>query len=365
MAKKSSGKASAKPAGKAARAVVKAKPPARVAAVVKAAKSAPGKVGKPASVPNKAITKTTVAAKSAAKSIVASFPKAGSKAVMNIVAAAKKAPAVVKKVVQRVSLKAASTTMKPSANAALAKKVSSALKQFGSQPAKAVTTSCPFAKVTSLTRSFLKDVSENPMSYLHQGKEVVSALKDLRNLNVHLVNGRLYASGMKTAFDGAKGIPGATTVLKITGKSFVDGIKSGTGSVVLGLGKTGAIAAAISMADELISQKRAGHFEPSRTAAKGGTGFVKGIVTGVAYSAAVAGTVAAFAAAGATAPVWVPVVAGVAASAAIGYALDKVDERYKITDNLAKGISSLGQTVNNYVGSFFKGSGPAPARGPP
>lgn len=242
---------------------------------------------------------------------------------------------------------------------------------FGTNGVNKVIQQCPIASgAAKFAGTQIRGFLETPVDSI---KTIVDAVKDynaLKELRVLRSHGRLYATGVEKAFGAARGVSGATTAGKLTQSAFVNTLKSGTGGILRGLGKQGVISGVVSMADEAISQFRTGKWDGGKITAKGGTGFLKGMATAAAYAGGVAAAVGVAALAGATAPAWVPVAVGVGAALAVGCALDKLDEKFQLTDNLGKGInagakatwnaaSSVGKSIGKTVGSWFGKPSPA------
>jgi hypothetical protein len=109
--------------------------------------------------------------------------------------------------------------------------------------------------------------------------------------------------------------------------------------LVGGLGQAAGLDALIGLAEELVQQARNGTVVPSRLGAALGVGAVKGIVGHVVVSGAVGLAVAA----GATG--LAPVVVGVAAMVALHYTFEHLEDKYHITDKVARGIEVAADAV--------------------
>lgn len=119
-----------------------------------------------------------------------------------------------------------------------------------------------------------------------------------------------------------------------------------------GAKKSAVLAGIVAMAREAIAQAREGRFEPDRLLATGGTGAAKGLIGTFVFAAVKVGVKVGLAAV--TSKVWVPIAVSVGAYLLVSYALDKADERFGITDGLARGLSAGWQGIRR-AGSAVRG----------
>lgn len=135
---------------------------------------------------------------------------------------------------------------------------------------------------------------------------------------------------------GVKVVPGgAGTRYYFRGFDLRGGFGSPLTAATRVSGEAAAFGALFSVAVEGVSQINAGKLQVNRLVATAATGAIKGIFLHGLQVAAVGATAAVV---GASAPAWVPVAVGVGVAIGVGIVLDKVDDKFHLTDKLAEGI---------------------------